>query len=100
MLDATNILQRFEPQSGAILGRILGAKIAPKPLQLPQKNNTNINTAIEQPKQEHWTVLQNRKLGGVPLEQQTTTHRKDGRVTPCVSYGTVADISRTFQKSF
>ena len=29
---------------------------------------------------------------GVPLEQQTTTHRKDGTVTPCVSYGTVADI--------
>ena len=33
----------------------------------------------------------NRKMGGVPREQQTTTHRKDGRVTPCVAYGTVAD---------
>ena len=67
MLDATNILQRFEPQSGAILGRILGAKIAPKPLQLPPENNTNINTAMEQPKQEHLTVFQNRDLGGGSL---------------------------------
>ena len=46
---------------------------------------------MEQPKQEHETVFQNQDRGGVPLEQQTTTHRKDGRVTPCVSYGTVAD---------
>ena len=91
MLDSTNILQHFEPQSGAILGRILGAKIAPKPLQLPPKNNTNINTAMEQPKQEHLTVFQNRELGGVPLEQQTRAHWKDGRVTPCVAYGTVAE---------
>ena len=92
VLDSTNILQHFEPQSGAILGRILGAKIAPKPLQLPPKNSTNINTAMEQPKQEHARVFQNRELGGVPLEQQTRAHWKDGRVTPCVAYGTVADL--------
>ena len=64
VLDSTNILQHFERQSGAILGRILGAKIVPKPLQLLQKNNTNINTAMEQLKQEHDTLFQNRQLGG------------------------------------
>ena len=100
MLDSTNSLQHFEPQSGAILGRILGAKIGPKPLQLPQKNNTNINTAIEQPKQEHPRIFQNWDWGGVPLEQQTTTHRKDGRVTPCVAYGTVADFGAGFGADF
>ena len=51
VLDSTNIPQHSEPQSGAILGRILAPKIAPKPLQLPQKNNTNINADTEQPKQ-------------------------------------------------
>ena len=67
MLDSTNILQHFEPQSGAILGRILGAKIAPKPLQLLQKNNTNINTAIEQPKQEPVTLRADFTQGGGSL---------------------------------
>ena len=72
VLDSTNILQHFEPQSGAILGRILGAKLAPKPLKLRQKNNTNINTAIEQPKQERPRLFQNRQLGGGP--SRTTNH--------------------------
>ena len=46
---------------------------------------------MEQPKQELGTLRAEPYPRGVPLEQQTTTHRKDGRVTPCVSYGTVAD---------
>lgn len=62
-----------------------------KPLQPRQKNNTNINTAIEQPKQLAATFRPEPGKGGVPLEQQTRAYRKDGRVTPCVSYSTVAD---------
>ena len=86
MLDSTNILQHFEPQSGIILGRILGAKIAPKPLQLLQKNNTKNSQNRSMPRFSRMATW-----GGVPLEQQTRAHWKDGRVTPCVAYGTVAD---------
>ena len=78
MLDSTNILQHFEPQSGAILGRILGAKIAPKPLQLPPKNSTNINTAMEHPKQELVRIFQNRGRGGGP-SRTTNQSPQEGR---------------------
>ena len=88
VLDATCTLQHCELESGTLSGQILAPKIAPKPLQLPKQNRSKNNKVIEQPKQE----LARTDRGGVPLEQQTTTHRKDGRVTPCVAYGPVADF--------
>ena len=56
------------------MGGIWAPKIVPKPLQLRQKNNTNINTAIEQPKQELSTFV----TGGGP--SRTTNHNpQEGR---------------------
>ena len=89
VLDATCTLQHCELESGTLSGQILAPKIAPKPLQLPKQNRSKNNKVIEQPKQE---LARTDTGGGVPLEQQTTTHRKDGRVTPCVAYGPVADF--------
>ena len=66
VLDATCTLQHCELESETLFRRILTPKIAPKPLQLPQKNNTNSHTVIEQPKQELNTLFQNRDLGGGP----------------------------------
>ena len=64
VLDATCTLQHCELESETLFRRILAPKIAPKPLQLPEKNRPKNSTAIEQPKQESEQTV----TGGVPLE--------------------------------